>query len=148
MSKEPPIIDFAPHVPTAESRQLVEQLAACDIDPDSICYVIKANPVELKLFYADELKHGLAACTAQMQSSVFRAGVAGDMKAATFWLRARAGWRETVKIEDTRNPQLPAQDKAQLIDRIVSMLTPAQAVEVLKGEGSRVAEPAAKPTIN
>jgi hypothetical protein len=145
---EPPILDFLPHVPTAETRELVAQLVACSIDHDSICYVIKANPVELKLHYANELKHGLAHCTAQMQSAVFRAGVAGDMKAAQFWLRSVAGWREAARVDpNAQSTTIAAADKQQLIDRIVSMLTPEQAVALVKQEAIP-AQSTAKPTLN
>jgi len=145
-TNEPQILDFPLHIPTADSRQLVEHLVACDIDQESICYIIKATPFELRLHYAGELKHGLANATAQMAQSVFRAGIAGDMKAATFWLRSRAGWRETVRIDNpAETPQVQAKDKQQLIDRIVGLLTPAQAVAVLKAEAGETSQSAAKP---
>lgn len=146
MPAEPQVLDFPLHIPTAESRQLVEHLVACDIDHESICYIVKATPFELQLHYKNELKHGLANATAQMAGSVFRAGLAGDMKAATFWLRSRAGWRDAVRPDAPANdPGVIAKDKQQLIDKIVGLLTPQQAVEVLKSEATETAQSAAQP---
>lgn len=144
MKQEPQVLDFPLHIPTDDSRALVEQLVACDIDQESICYVIKATPFELRLHYANQLKHGLASATAQMAGSVFRAGVAGDMKAAIFWLKARAGWREQV-VANTDTQKEQTADKQQLIDKIVGLLTPQQAAAVLRAEQPEVAQASAKP---
>jgi hypothetical protein len=145
-AKEPQVLDFPLHIPTPETRQWVEQMVANGIEHDSICYIIKATPYELKLHYENEVKYGMASATAQVAGAVFRAGIEGDMKAATFWLRSRAGWRDAVAPKtDADAPAQVAADKQHLIDKIVGLLTPAQAVEVLKSEASPVAQGVAKP---
>lgn len=143
---EPQVLDFPLHIPTAETRELVERMVANDIDRDAICHVVQATPFELELHYAKELKYGHQSAVAKMAGAVFQAGVAGDMKAATFWLRSRAGWRDNVRMEaPAEAPGAVSRDKQALIDKIVAHLTPAQAVEVLKSEGGPVAEGVAKP---
>lgn len=144
--KEPQVLDFPLHIPTAESREIVLRAIANGIDKDSICHIVRATPYELELHYANELKYGHQAAVAQMAGAVFRAGVDGDMKAAAFWLKARAGWRDNVRTETTaETPAAVAADKQALIDKIVGLLAPSQLVEVLKSEAGPVAEGVAKP---
>jgi hypothetical protein len=61
----------------------------------------------LRKHYGDELKRGAAGANIAVGNRLFEAAVAGDLTAAIFFLKARAGWRD--------RPELPTEDEGRLL---------------------------------
>ena len=52
------------------------------------------SPKTLRKHFRDELDQGASEANLAVAQSLFKAAKAGDVKAAMFWLRYRAGWRD------------------------------------------------------
>jgi len=60
--------------------------------------VIGVDPKTLRRHYRDELKHGHVKANARVAESLYRRATtegAQSVTAAIFWLKTRAGWKET-----------------------------------------------------
>jgi hypothetical protein len=62
-----------------------------------IAGVIGIDPKTLRRHYRDELKHGHAKANVRVAESLYRKATsdAQSVTAAIFWLKTRAGWKET-----------------------------------------------------
>jgi len=90
------------HKPTPETRALAEQLSAYGIPQDDIAKLVKVSPKTLREHYAEELETGSIKATAKVAGALFKAATGtgqGAITAAIFWMKTRAGWRETSNIE-------------------------------------------------
>jgi hypothetical protein len=92
----------APHEPTPASRKQVEALAAYGIPQEEICNVVGVSLPTLHKHYRDELDTAMSKANARVAESLFKKAT-GDgtqsVTAAIFWLKTRAGWKETVVNE-------------------------------------------------
>jgi hypothetical protein len=87
------------HVPTAELRRQVEQLAGLGNSIDGIASVLTITPDALRAHYGDELMKGPARANSQVAAALFkRATKDGHVEAQKFWLKARAGWKENLGL--------------------------------------------------
>ena len=98
-------------VPTAEQRQNVEAMTGFGIKHDDICLLIKnretGKPIDkktLELHFADEIATGAIKANAKVGSSLFRDATEcpndrARVDASKFWLRIRAGWKDTTVHE-------------------------------------------------
>jgi hypothetical protein len=91
-----------PFVPTDEQRGMVQELAALGTKHEDICRFVKwpdgrqIGLTTLKQCFAHELEFGRAEANAKVAHTLFKMATSGDQPAATFfWLKTRAGWRET-----------------------------------------------------
>jgi hypothetical protein len=91
-----------PHEPTTAMRKQVEALAAYGIPQEDICNVVGVSKPTLHKYYRDELDTAIAKANARVAESLFKKAT-GDgtaaVTAAIFWLKTRAGWKETVVNE-------------------------------------------------
>jgi hypothetical protein len=105
-----------PHAPTDEQRRLVKTMAGLGTPQDDIARVVDISAVTLRQHYRRELDTAMAEANVRVAQSLFNMAVNDkNTSAAIFWLKARAGWRETaqldlgaaagikVTIEDARN---------------------------------------------
>ena len=96
--------------PTPEQRELVRTLAGVGTRAPDICLLIKdaaGKPIgekTLRKYFRAELDEGTVQATAKVARTLF--GFAtdpkGGMKAVTasiFWMKTRAGWKETQQLE-------------------------------------------------
>ena len=60
----------------------------------------------LKKHYAEELELGLARANAVVSGTLFAEAKKGNITACIFWLKTRAGWRETAKVEHSGGTSL------------------------------------------
>jgi DNA-binding XRE family transcriptional regulator len=92
----------APHEPTPAMRKQVEALAAYGIPQEEICKVVGVSKPTLHKYYRDELDTAMPKANARVAESLFKKAT-GDgtaaVTAAIFWLKTRAGWKETVVNE-------------------------------------------------
>jgi hypothetical protein len=103
----------APHVPTQALKNQVEALAAYGVPQEEICKVIGISVPTLHKYYRHELDVAMAKANARVAESLFKKAT-GDgtqsVTAAIFWLKTRAGWKETVVNEHSISGSAPLQD--------------------------------------
>jgi hypothetical protein len=105
-----------PHAPTDEQRRLVKTMAGLGTPQEDIARVVDIAPMTLRTHYRRELDVAMAEANVRVAQSLFNMATQDkNTAAAIFWLKARAGWRETaqldlgaaagikVTIEDARN---------------------------------------------
>ena len=95
------------HNPTDETRRLVKNLSACGVRFADIADKIDITDDCLRKHYKSELDGGRVDANATVAQTLFNSAKEGNITAAIFWLKTRAGWRETVDIAVT-NKELPA----------------------------------------
>jgi hypothetical protein len=81
--------------PTEEQRRTVRAMAGLGIPQPDIATLLEIDPKTLRLRFRTELDRGAVEATAKVAQSLFRmATQGGNVAAAIFWMKARAGWRE------------------------------------------------------
>jgi len=132
-----------PFQPTDEERQRVEFLVAIGTPRDMICKLITrtdrkgiVHPIAketLDKHFGPELDTGLAKANARVARSLFqqavgapaeydsdgnllRAEMVPAVAPAIFWMKARAGWSEKVRVENTGRDGGPMEFKFDLSD--------------------------------
>ena len=83
------------HIPTEDSKKLVRNLAAMGTRYVDIAHKIEITDDTLRKHYKDELEGGRIDANAQIATTLFQQAKKGNMTAAIFWLKTRAGWKET-----------------------------------------------------
>ena len=79
-------------------------MAACGVPEVDIARVVDIDPKTLRKHYRDELDTGQIKATAKVAESLFRKATGEGREAvvaAIFWLKTRAGWKETSVQEHT-----------------------------------------------
>ncbi len=107
--------------PTPEQRQNVEAMTGFGIPQDNICLLIKnrntGKPIDRKTLashFADEIATGVAKANAKVAGSLFKDATEctndrARVAASSFWLKMRAGWKDTSVIEHTGKDGGPIQ---------------------------------------
>ena len=90
------------HKPDPVTRRQVEALAGYGVPEIDIAGVIGIDPKTLRKHYREELKYGHVKANAKVAENLFRKAT-GDGResviAAIFWMKTRAGWKETTVHE-------------------------------------------------
>ena len=87
-----------PHRPNDTSRKVVEGAVGLGIDQNAISALLDIAPKTLRKFYRHELDTGATKANMNVAKSLYgRASGGKDTIASIFWLKARAGWVDTVK---------------------------------------------------
>lgn len=94
------------HEPTARVRGLVQGYAACGTPEADIARLVGIDPKTLRKHYRDELDLAHLQANAKVAQSLYATAIdktAGikHVTAAIFWLKTRAGFRETDRVEHT-----------------------------------------------
>ena len=87
-----------PHDPDPVQRRQVEAMAGYGVPEADIAGVVGIDSKTLRRHYRDELKHGHVKANARVAESLYRKATtdgAQSVAAAIFWLKTRAGWKET-----------------------------------------------------
>ena len=84
-------------VPNAETRKMVRSMAAYGIRQEEIaCCLGLRSPKTLRRHFREELDRAAPEANAMVAQSLFQQAISGKQTAATiYWLKTRAGWRET-----------------------------------------------------
>ena len=86
------------HVPTDETRNMVESLSGFGVPQDEISRLVGITPPTLRFHYADQIELGTIKATAKVAQNLFTMAckpTREGLSAAIFWLRVRAGWSES-----------------------------------------------------
>ena len=86
------------HKPDLFQRRQVEAMAAYGVPEIGIARVVGIDAKTLRKHYRKELDTGQIKATAKVAESLFRKATtdgAQSVTAAIFWLKTRAGWKET-----------------------------------------------------
>lgn len=92
-----------PHVPTEATKSYVKERSRVGIDQDKIAVAVGIAAKTLRKYYRAELDKAEEDATVAVASNLYAiaSGLNGDatvrdqITAACFWLKTRAGWRET-----------------------------------------------------
>ena len=98
------------HEPDVACRRQVEAMAGFGVPETDIAGVIGIDPKTLRRYYRDELRHGHVKANARVAESLYRNATsdgAQSVTAAIFWLKTRAGWKETSVTELAASDQQP-----------------------------------------
>ena len=86
------------HKPDPARRKQVEALAGYGVPETDIAGVVGIDPKSLRKHYRDELDHGHVKANAKVAEFLYRKATSEGpqcVTAAIFWLKTRAGWKET-----------------------------------------------------
>jgi hypothetical protein len=86
------------HLPDAPGRRQVEALAGYGVPEAEIAGVIGIDAKTLRRHYREELDHGHTKANARVAENLYRKATGDGREAvigAIFWLKTRAGWKET-----------------------------------------------------
>ncbi len=86
------------HKPDPVVRRQVEAMAGYGVREIDIAGVIGVDPKTLRKHYRHELDHGHVRANAKVAENLFRKATGEGREAvvaAIFWLKTRAGWKET-----------------------------------------------------
>ena len=89
------------HVPTDETRKLAMTLAAVGIRHEDIATKLEISADTLVKHYKRELDNGRVDANAAIGRSLYEQAKTGNTTAMIFWLKTRAGWKQTNVTELT-----------------------------------------------
>ena len=92
------------HKPDPAQRKQVEAMAAYGIPEINIAAVLGVDPKTLRKHYRDELDTGHVKANSKVAESLYRKAIgdgAQSVTAAIFWMKTRAGWKETIVQESS-----------------------------------------------
>lgn len=89
------------HEPTEQQRGTVRAMAAYGVPEEDIAKVIGIDPKTLRKHYRRELDTAHVEATAKVAQSLYSQATGGNVAAAIFWMKARAGWSERIRTEVT-----------------------------------------------
>jgi uncharacterized protein YjcR len=83
------------HKPTEESKRVARTLSAVGITYEDIANKLDISSDTLVKYYKKELDAGRVDANASIGQTLFQQAKDGNTSAAIFWLKTRAGWKET-----------------------------------------------------
>ena len=86
------------HSPTDATRQTVQLHATIGTPQDVIARVLGIDAKTLRLHYRDELDLATARANATIGGALFNKAKNGDTAAQIFWMKTRAGWKDTTAV--------------------------------------------------
>lgn len=90
-----------PHKVTDENRKLVRVLASVGTRHEDIATKLEISSDTLTRKYRKELDNGRIDANAAIAQTLFQQAKSGNTTAMIFWLKTRAGWKETNVSEIT-----------------------------------------------
>jgi hypothetical protein len=108
------------HEPTEEGRRTVKAMAAFGIPHIDIARALGISAPTLRRHYRGELQTGQTVATAKVAQNLFRIATGdgrGAVQAAIFWLKCRAGWRDTTVDDAMPSRRLGKKERAELESR-------------------------------
>lgn len=104
-----------PHTPTPEQRATVQALAQFGVPQEQIAAKIGIDAKTLRKAYRAELTEGATRANLKVAQRLFQIATEGTGKEAVtamiFWLKTRAGWSETINVNDVSDPNAGARER-------------------------------------
>jgi hypothetical protein len=95
------------HEPQPSTRRQVEAMAGFGVPEIDIARVVGIDPKTLRKHYRDELDTGHVKANAKVAENLYRKATGEGREAVTaaiFWLKTRAGWKETA-VHEVSGPE-------------------------------------------
>lgn len=89
-----------PHEATEKTQNQVFVMAAAGTKHDIIAKILQINQKTLKKHYKYQLDLGRAKANSLVVGALFNNAMSGNVTAQIFWLKTRAGWRESTPGSD------------------------------------------------
>jgi len=105
--------------PTDKERSMVSLMAAAGILHERIAASIGIAENTMRLHFAKELRDGIDNITTLAVGTLVQQMRAGNIGAACFWLKCRAGWRETDRLEHVGEGGGPVILKVEYADKSI-----------------------------
>lgn len=89
--------------PDEKTQKQVTLMAGIGLTHDQIAKVAGISDETLRKYYKKELESAKSLLNTQVASNLFRIATStekGAVAAAIFWMKTRAGWRETIDISN------------------------------------------------
>jgi len=119
--------------PGPEQAQQVEQMTALGMSPMDISSILRIEPRLLEKFYSYELDTATSRINNQVAKLALQMALSGAMPDMTkFWLKSRAGWKETKVTEITGangGPVEFAEVKRRMIEAVEAEIVDVEIVE-------------------
>jgi hypothetical protein len=106
----------APHEPTNQTIELVSLHATIGTPQDVIADILDIDAKTLRKHYRKQLDHSTARANATVGGALFNKAKNGDTAAMIFWMKTRAGWRETQNLEHTGPGGAPLSIRVEYTD--------------------------------
>lgn len=87
------------HKPTDETRHIVAMAYLNGCTQDVVAGMMGISVPTLWKHYKKELEFGSDERNAKVAAALFHNAMSGDVRAQMFWMKTRAGWRETNNLE-------------------------------------------------
>ena len=87
------------HVPTQVSKELVQLHTIMGSTQEIVARILGIDLKTLRKHYRDELDLAQAQANATVGGALFNKAKGGDTAAMIFWMKTRAGWRETTHLD-------------------------------------------------
>lgn len=96
--------------PTDEQRKTVRAMVAYGVPLDDVSSVIGIDRKTLSKHFPEEIANAAAEANAKVAQALYRQAVdQGNTTAQIFWLKTKAGWKETQAFEHTGRDGEPLQ---------------------------------------
>jgi hypothetical protein len=132
------------HRPDEDTRRQVEAMAGYGVREDEIAEFIGVDPKTLRKHYRSELRRGHTKANAKVAENLYRRATGESREAVTaaiFWLKTRAGWRETFAHELSGREGAPIEmvehDPRKLARVIFGLLQEARLEDVQEAHARR-----------
>lgn len=105
------------HKPSDDSRMLVKTLAGYGIPQADIGQKLGISKPTLLKYYREELDLGVVDANAKVAENLFKKATGDGSKAVTaaiFWLKTRAGWKDTMTHEHVGEDGAPIKHEHQI----------------------------------
>lgn len=108
---------------TEKDREAAQTMYAFGIPQEEIARILRMDVDTLIKRLGPEMKDYKVKANARVASTLYQMAISGNQPAATFfWLKTRAGWRETDRLEiESRNVSIQViapQDPRQLAEAV------------------------------
>jgi transposase-like protein len=101
------------HKPTEEMRKIVERCCGSNWSHNDIARLVGISDETLRKYYRDELDSGRQKCLARVEMAVYQVASDPDHRdfaaMAKFFLKSKANWTETNRVEHTGADGQPIQ---------------------------------------
>jgi len=130
------------HVPQPQDRRQVEAMAGYGIPENDIACVLEIDAKTLRRHYRSELDKGHIKATAKVAENLYRKATGEGREAviaAIFWLKTRAGWKETSLHEVSGKDGAPIvgeHDPCEVAKAIYRVLAKAQMTQASDAAGA------------